>query len=307
MSYPGEPSDSSGKDLSAFASTELTADDFERLATSFRPSWQLDEAPFAGPSSMTPSEIRTLQANEARAEVKALVQQSTNGSHPPPKPTVSAEPNESVIVEGGLPPAHAARPMPVPVSVSVPTPAHSPAARRVAPAIPKGRPRLASLELDGVVPSFARKSRTGLWVGLGALALVGGGIGIWLATNANQPYSAAPPSSPPVTEPSPAASAAPVVPELPTAPAPPPAPPPPAASMAAAPASAPLPMASPPITMRPAVLPTVTNTSPPAPTSTMRPSTPPPTAAKPPQPQPAPRATVRPKPTGTTIVRDVPF
>jgi hypothetical protein len=304
MSHPGEPSDSSAKEP-AVGATELSPEDFERLSASFRPSWQLDDAPFTGASSLSTSDIRALQGSDARAEVHALVQQAKNGSHAPAKASGVVEPSESVIVEP-TPPVPASRPMPVPVAVAVPTPSQAAPIRRAAVAIPRTRPRLASLELDGVVPSFARRSRKPLWIGLAGAVAVAGGIGLW-AVSGGTPASSTPVMNHVESSGAPAAPAAePVAPAAEPTPAPPPAPVP-APPPATAAATQGLPP-SPPITMRPATPP-----SPPAapatPPITMRATTPPsPPPAKAPPPAPVQVKTApRPKAAPTTIVRDVPF
>src|SRR5580658_2794339 len=46
MAHPKGPSGSKRGKAGGSASKDLSADDFERLATIFRPSWKLDDAPF---------------------------------------------------------------------------------------------------------------------------------------------------------------------------------------------------------------------------------------------------------------------
>ena len=82
MAPPGDPSDPTGASEGTFAAAELTADDFERLSTAFRPSWELDMAPFTGPGVVSPSEIRALHGGEVHADVRATIAstRSANGS-----------------------------------------------------------------------------------------------------------------------------------------------------------------------------------------------------------------------------------
>jgi hypothetical protein len=289
MASPGDPSDPTGASEGTFATAELTADDFERLSTAFRPSWELDVAPFTGPASLSPSDIRALHGGEVHADVRATIAsaRSANGSHPPPKPTVTSEPAQSVIVESGFAapaaPAHAsAPPRPVPVAIEFPSvgqspPAHAPRSVPPAPMTAVARPRLPSIDI-GDSP-FGRRSKTPLWIGLGIAVAAIAGLVLWSTSGTSTP-DAAPAGSASAAAVSTSAAAAP----SPEPPPPEPPPPPPAP-----PASAVMPN---PIVMAPA----------PAPTRS-------PIVQAVPKPAPAaaPKPAAKPKAAGTTIVRDVPF
>lgn len=73
MAYPEGPSDSRRGEGGGTAAKELTAEDFERLATIFRPSWKLDDAPFTAGASFSQDQVRALQGRA-----------SANGAHVSP-------------------------------------------------------------------------------------------------------------------------------------------------------------------------------------------------------------------------------
>jgi len=58
----------------------------ERLATAFRASWELDDAPFTGAGSLSPADVRALQGGGTHAEVRATVPGSFSS------PTTAAPP-----------------------------------------------------------------------------------------------------------------------------------------------------------------------------------------------------------------------
>src|SRR5260370_25874312 len=98
MAYRGDPSSRAGKARMASPTAALRPEDFEQLAAAFRPSWELDEAPFTGPGALSPGDLRALQGGGTHADVRATAQ-LTNGSHAPPKATVSHEPENSVVID----------------------------------------------------------------------------------------------------------------------------------------------------------------------------------------------------------------
>jgi hypothetical protein len=63
MTYSGDRSNPGPNHAGPFAAPELSAEDLERLATTFHPSWELDEAPFGGPAAFSAAEVRTLQGS----------------------------------------------------------------------------------------------------------------------------------------------------------------------------------------------------------------------------------------------------
>jgi hypothetical protein len=281
-----------------FEASGLSAEEAERLAAAFKPSWEFDEAPFAplANGAIHAAQLDELGAVEADARTVA--------PHAPPQRIETHEPEVSVIIDRSItaaemdvlrqaPPPQASRPPPPAVAVAVPFAAPfggppQPAPQRVAPVMRLPRSADESLEL----PASLKKSNKGLFIGLGiavaaaALVLVIHGA---MSSSSDAPETpTAPP--PPVATSAPTAeaphAASPVVP--PPVANPPPTPvaaptpvTPPAAVVAAAPAA------------RPAVLATPKAQPHPAP------------APPPPVHHAAPRNP--PKPAAGGIVRDVPF
>jgi len=94
MAYPGNPTKGPG-----FENVPPTPDDFERLAAAFRPSWELDNAPFTGAGTLSAGDIRALQAAGPAVDLRAASTQLSNGAHVPPKATATPEPVASVIID----------------------------------------------------------------------------------------------------------------------------------------------------------------------------------------------------------------
>jgi hypothetical protein len=99
------PADTASKGPAAFAGARLSPDEAERLASMFRPSWELDDAPFTGPGTLTDADLRALQGGGTHADVRAVVHapesatHASNGAHAPPAPTQAHEPENSVIID----------------------------------------------------------------------------------------------------------------------------------------------------------------------------------------------------------------
>jgi hypothetical protein len=312
MAYPGEPSGPAAKGLGAFAGGRLTADEFDQLAAAFRPSWELDEAPFVGAGSMSPSDLHALQGGGGtRAEIRAVAQAASplapapapvvNGAHAAPKPAgPSHEPEDSVIVDRSItavpiapPPVHprvamAAPAVAIPPQVSADRLAQTRIVHR--PAVPVSAPRSAPRESTGSFDARALRSRRPLWIGLGAGAVALVAAGIWAASGSSQ----APAPVVPVLVKT-VRAAAPDIPPPPPDTTPTPAAPPPKTVPVSALAQVPAPVVTtappPPAPVRPAAAPAA---PPPAPA---------PHAAVAPTPRPA----ARPKAAAGTIVHDVPF
>src|SRR5271166_642101 len=93
MAYPGSPP----KGPVPFEKAPLTPDDFERLATAFRPSWELDEAPFTGAGTLSAGDVRALQGGGTHADVRAhafsalTTAQSAHANHAPAKAAAAEE------------------------------------------------------------------------------------------------------------------------------------------------------------------------------------------------------------------------
>jgi hypothetical protein len=292
MAYPTDPRNPASANASAFVSARLTPEEAERLAATFRPSWEPDEAPFVGPATMSDADLRALRGGGTHPDVRGSIQ-AINGARAPVPATVLHEPESSVIIDPAI-----AAPEQTPLT-SVPSTMQTTqviprradprigtgASAREAPTVtfPAARSRMVSL--DEV--EFRKRSKTGLWLGLGAAAVILISVGIWLASGSDEKQAPLP--FPPAQKTQATVeSRVPPPPRLPETAAPQPiapAPPPPAAiaPVAAAPPPAVAPPAPPPRLVVP-----------PAPR---------PPSWVPPQARPA----ARPKPAGTTIVRDVPF
>ena len=78
MASPEDPSDSSG---GSAAAKELTADDFERLSSIFRPSWKLDDAPFTAGATLSQEQVQALQGKEPHRQA-GVATAILNGAHP---------------------------------------------------------------------------------------------------------------------------------------------------------------------------------------------------------------------------------
>jgi hypothetical protein len=332
MAYQGDPV---SKGPAGFENGPLTPDDLERLATAFRPSWELDEAPFTGAGSLSAADVQALQAGGTHADVRAATQMASAAF--PPAPAARIEPVESMVIAAPVvapPPPPAASPWaPVPAApqfvatqppvqpatvqphVSAPpsvqlAPELSPASRealaatRIIPRRPPAplqpsamRPRIESIGSDMV--RLARPSRKPLWIGLGGLLVGAAGIGAWLSMSSSTDKSL--PALPAVV-----ATATHALPDIPP-------PPPAAASAAPAAAAAPVPAAAATTAsltpLKPATSVPVTS----LPVAAAPPPATPHYAAAAPAPHPyaaptpAPKPTVHAKSGSTTIVHDVPF
>jgi hypothetical protein len=201
MAYPGSPP----KGPAPFEKAPLTPGDFdrlERLATAFRPSWELDDAPFTGAGSLSAAEIQALQGGGTRAEVRAALLAAQTG-HAPAKAATVEEPAHKVIVDPAMvaPPSAptASRPAEArPAAVASPGPwaAPSPAMPPLAAPSPQSMrrtdppaaPRRPAPAMRSSEPSLAamKKSRTGLFVGAGAGLLVLVGAIVWLSSGSSE-------------------------------------------------------------------------------------------------------------------------
>jgi hypothetical protein len=318
MAFPTDPPHPAGANASAFANARLTPEDAERLAATFRPSWELDDAPFTGPGALTEADLHALKGGGTQADVRGAVQ-ALNGTHAPvPATVLQDEPTSSVIIAGGVDaevvaaPAPAALPTPIAPQAQV-APMATKTGTLVLPSMqgavvqqrtlvmatlpvtgfpgPGVRGRAASIDLGDV--DFRKRSKSGLWIALGGVAAVLLGAGVWLASSSGDQKRAAPAPALPTT--------------MATAPSRIPAPPPPAETVAAppiapAPPPPPAPVTPPPQPMAVAAAPPPP--APPPPRLVVPPAPRPPTWTPPASPPRPPAA--RPK-SGQTIVRDVPF
>ncbi|HEY6460190.1 MAG TPA: hypothetical protein VIY73_08560 [Polyangiaceae bacterium] len=326
------PADTGPKAPGAFAHGRLSPDDADRLATMFRPSWELDDAPFTGPGTLEPSEMRALQGGGVHADVRETAQSTayaSNGSHALPAAQPSHEPEDSVVIDRSItaqdiapppgprpvpvkatgtilgmaaPPPPQAAPQPAPAVAQAPPPPPvpsrpPPSQRPKAPQFTVGPPtppkaKPVAIDLD---VSYPKKSRTPLYAALGGAGALVVGLIVWGVSSSGSSDKAA--------EPVPAMTA--TVEDKAAS-----IPPPPPATATATQATAATTVAAAP--------PPATTTAPPAPAPVPIPQTPVgarPTAA--PVPTHAPAAYTPPRSYGApaahpagkkaTIVRDVPF
>jgi hypothetical protein len=299
MAYPNDPSSPAPGEPGAFANARLSPDEFERLANAFRPSWELDDAPFTGAASFSPADLRALQGGGTRADVRSVTQ-AANGGYPPPVVAAPQWPEAGAVADRPMPPVDVVPPPP-----PVARPSSPPLARPSAPPLDLSpRPRLvnravqmqaASIARDRA-PSmdleepFPRRSKTPLWIGIGAATLALIVVGVWAVSGHG-------------TDKSPAPTVLSV--DMRAQDNAPPIPPPPPETATTVQASPPPPTPRPTAAATPTpVIPTTAVTALPVAPLPARV-----VAASPPRPvytPPAPRPTPRPK-GGSTIVRDVPF
>ena len=184
MTYSGDRSSPDASHAELFGSSELSLEDLERLATTFRPSWELDEAPFAGPATFSAADVRSLQgdpqlreglhggANEAFS--KGRISEGSSRS----RGTVSSRPKTEPVL----------------------------GVRPIAPTTP-----LTAEDFEGSLkaPRFKRV----LWVGIGAVTVLLVVLGIWATSSSDsksqapaEATGAPPPPPPPHPEPTPSPS-----------------------------------------------------------------------------------------------------
>ena len=293
----------------SFESSGLSPEEAERLAASFKPSWEFDDAPFTQATGLPQSDLEELEAGGVNSDVRRNMRVRDSersqavSAHAVPQRVQTNEPEVSVIIDRSITAPSEEPPRPPPPSARPPAPVPSPFAAQMAAAAlapnrivaPVARSRMnadESLEL----PASLKKSNKGLFIGVGAAAAA---AVLVFAVRAATGSSDTPPPTPAVataqaSDTSRAATAN--IPPVPAAPAATTAPPPPSrpmrpagATVAAAPAPAP---------------PTPSHAAAPQPMPKPAPHAAPPPA--PPQHHSAPRQQA-PKATGGGIVRDNPF
>jgi len=139
---------------------KLTPEEAERLAASFRPAWELDDAPFAQGNSLSAADIDALGGGGLNAEVAKAAPTVTV----PKRAHVDTAPAEAVIVDVDI----ASAPAPAPIVAK-------PASQR-----PQA-PVAAADASDEYMP--VKKSNTGIFIGVGAvvaLLLVGVGVKVMM-------------------------------------------------------------------------------------------------------------------------------
>jgi hypothetical protein len=291
------PADTGPKAPGAFANARLSPEDADRLASMFRPSWELDDAPFTGPGTLNATDLRALQGGGTHADVRAVAQNAahaSNGAHAPPPATQASEPENSVIIDrtitaqdlaGGQarpapakptgtilgmaappPPQQATQqatpfavPGPPPVSARPPPPSQRPKAPafNVPPPV-AARAKPVSIDLEEGYPKA--KSKTGLYAALGVGGLAVVGLVVWLASSSGSDTRSAAPAPTETQKVDEKLSAVPPPPPATTTAQPAAAvvpAPPPPATTAAAPAPAPIPQT--PVAALPAAAPVPTH------------------------------------------------
>jgi hypothetical protein len=208
---------------------------------------------------MSAGDVRDLHAGGVHPEMRPTHPSSssyaTNGAHAPPAPTpVPREPENSVIIDrsvsadasGHIAPPSFAPPQQATIPSAIP-----PSARRQAvPALTPPVAQVRAAAVDFGVDEFPRKSKKGLWAGVGVAALAAVGIVIWASSGGKETPAAAP--VPTVQKPVEDKVSAIPPPPPETAVSPPPTPPP-QVTVAAVTAAPPAPL--PPPVVTPAALP----------------------------------------------------
>ena len=226
MAHPADTAPSSP----VFAHARLTPEEADRLASTFRPSWELDDAPFTGAGNLTEADMRALQSGGGvRAEVRATALQApviTNGngaSHAIPAAAATEPVLPSIVIEPTPPPVPV-RANKTMMGVQAPTlPTAPPVAAapvvaeapRVPPARPSQRPAAPEFVIGPPTPpsrpavarpapsaasrqefeSFPKKSKTGLFVAIGGIAVVLLGAGIIWATSSSSDTASTTPAA----------------------------------------------------------------------------------------------------------------
>jgi hypothetical protein len=271
------PAETAPKVPAAFGSARLTPEEADRLASTIRPSWELDDAPFTGPGTLSETDLRALQgggpAHTAIHEVSSYAHAS-NGSHPPPAPTQLREPESTVILDealaaeialpdprpqpltrpGGTILGMAAAQLPV-AAVEAPSfvPSAPPAPFLQRPPTPQ-RPVAPAFQFSGAAPMHARAAavdldldepyprtpKKKLWIALGAGGVAVIALLLWIVASSGSSESAAAPAATSATADDRASPAPPPPPVTAAAPAPAPVPEPPPATVAAVPPPPPI-------------------------------------------------------------------
>ncbi|MGD0679877.1 MAG: hypothetical protein ABSC94_31220 [Polyangiaceae bacterium] len=338
MSSAGDPPVPKARGESSMDPAEISPEDLDRLASTFRPSWEIDEAPFAAPVLLSPADMLALRANDAQPSQTPPAQAPTNGTTSAPPGAASSPTVESTGAGAAQSSPPTSGPGTVPLGVQlfqdprlrgiVPwvPPEPNPAARNAAPLAVSStaRSRLDSVAL-AEAPPFAKGSKKAMWVTAILATLFVGAVSVWAlgpgdganpATAAHAsaaPPNSAPGSASPLPAAHPAGRASTTADRGTMAPAAQPTTGTTAAPTTTVPAA--------PATVTPLPFPVPQSTFPvlPSPPPAAPPRAPPPAPAppayRPPYVAPAraaapvatPRPTPHPKGNGETIVRDVPF
>ena len=205
------PADPAPKLTVAFANARLSLDDAERLAATFRPSWELDDAPFTGSGDLSSSEVQALQGGGTHADVRASQDHASNGACAPTAALAAAqEVEKSVIIDRGVaardPALREAGPKTTMIGMpaAAPSPEPQPPVASQAPPRPDpksapitGRPAAPAFNVSPPAPARAavdvpKRSMVALFVGVAAAAAIVVGGGVWLATSSGSGDKLAP-------------------------------------------------------------------------------------------------------------------
>ena len=160
---------------------KLTAEEAERLAASFRPAWELDDAPFQEGSALSAADMAALEGGGVNSDVRRATPQVGTA---PPRAHVDSSPDSSIIVDVDMPSAPEAPPtprmmMPAPQPEARPRQAPPPHHQALPGSLPITErrpppPRVAQAADSGeYVP--IKKSNKGLFIGIGGvIALIAG-------------------------------------------------------------------------------------------------------------------------------------
>jgi hypothetical protein len=150
---------------------KLTPEDSERLAASFRPAWELDDAPFAQGNGLSAEDIDALAGGAGVAS--SVRGASTNGVR-------AADAEIEIDLEPDATPARA------------PVVAEARPQQQAKPSTPRAPPPTVKIARDAASGEYSavKKSNTGIIVGIAAVVVVVGGIfGVRAVMSGDKPVS----------------------------------------------------------------------------------------------------------------------
>jgi hypothetical protein len=196
---------------------KLSPEDAERLATSFHPAWELDDAPFAQGNGLSAADVDALAAGgvapvirpldkpliaagvevaapDATTRTSAIAFELKNEVQPSPRVPSPAEPKVEIAVDVVVEPPQQQQQQQAPLVVEAqPQPAASTVPTRRVHAVPRPPPpavKMRDVDSGEYVP--AKKSNTGLIVGaVAVIAIVGGIFGVRALTSEAKPPATA--------------------------------------------------------------------------------------------------------------------
>ncbi len=160
---------------------KLSPEDAERLASSFRPAWELDDAPFAPAQAgshggLSPAEVDALAAG---AGVAPSVRSTLNMQPAAPsfelKTAELHPPKVEIAVDIDVQPDPTPPPAVV-IAQAAPQPTKAPSVRPIARPVGPPPQAVKMRDVDSGEFAPAKKSNTGLIIGAVAVLVIGGGI-----------------------------------------------------------------------------------------------------------------------------------